>query len=129
MYMFVVLICFLTLRISIFENKIVEGNKHRCVNKTSRDKGWACANEKRKRCNRIPSDITLDRDYAAWGYVKLMCCVYWCIFVSSFQITNACCRKLFIQWFFGLWTFHRKFDVGTCFWAKCEEPRICQTEK
>ena len=42
--------------------------KKRCVNKTSRDKGGACATEKRKRCNRIPSDITLDRNYAAWGY-------------------------------------------------------------
>ena len=51
-----------------FKEKIVEGNKHRCVNKTSHDKGGACANEKRKRCNRIPSDITLDRNYAAWGY-------------------------------------------------------------
>jgi len=44
MYMCVVLVYFLTLRISIFEKKIVEGNKHRCVNKTSRDKGGACAN-------------------------------------------------------------------------------------
>ena len=47
----------------------MEGKRHRCVNKTSRDKGGACANEKRKRCNRIPSDITLGRNYAAWGYV------------------------------------------------------------
>ena len=23
---------------------------------------------KRKRCNRIPSDITIGRNYAAWGY-------------------------------------------------------------
>ena len=68
MYMCVVLVYFLTLRISIFANKIVEGNKHKCVNKTSCDKGGACANEKRKRCNRIPSNITLDRNYAAWGY-------------------------------------------------------------
>ena len=69
MYMCVVLVYFLTLRISIFAKQIVEGNKHRCVNKTSRDKGGECAKEKRKRCNRIPSDITLDRNYAAWGYV------------------------------------------------------------
>jgi len=41
---------------------------HRCVNKTPCDKGGACANEKWKQCNRIPSDITLDRNYAAWGY-------------------------------------------------------------
>jgi len=33
MYMCVVLVYFLTLRISIFAKKIVEGNKHRCVNK------------------------------------------------------------------------------------------------
>ena len=46
MYMCVVLVYFLTLRISILFLKIVEGNKHRCVNKTSRDKGGACANEK-----------------------------------------------------------------------------------
>ena len=50
------------------KKKIVEGNKHRCVNKTSRDKGGACANEKGKRCNRILSEIipsveiTLPRD-------------------------------------------------------------------
>ena len=69
MYMCVVLVYFLTLRISIFEKKIVEGNKRRCVNKTSRDKG---ANEKRKWCNRIPSDITLDRNYAAWRYANNM---------------------------------------------------------
>ena len=68
MYMCVVLVYFLTLRISSFGKKIVEGNKHRCVNKISRDNGGACANEKRKRCNRIPSDITIGRNYAAWGY-------------------------------------------------------------
>ena len=51
------------------KKKNVEGNKHNCVNKTSRDKGGACANEKQKRCNRIPSDITLDRNYAAWRCV------------------------------------------------------------
>ena len=54
------------------EKKIVEGNKHRCVNKTSRDKGGACANQKRKRCNRIPSDITIGRNYAAWGYIYML---------------------------------------------------------
>ena len=46
----------------------MEGNKHRCVNKTSCDKGGACANEKRKRCNRIPSEITLGRNYPSAGY-------------------------------------------------------------
>ena len=67
-----VLVYFLTLHISILKKKIVEGIKHRCVNKTSRDKGGACANLKQKRCNRIPSDITIDRNYAAWGYVVLV---------------------------------------------------------
>ena len=58
--------------VSPFLKKIIgEGNKHRCVNKTSRVKGGACANENRKRCNRIPSDITLDQNYAAWGYLCL----------------------------------------------------------
>ena len=43
--------------------KIVEGNKHRSVNKTSRDKGGACANEKRKPCNRCRrSKLHLPRD-------------------------------------------------------------------
>jgi len=28
--------------------------------------------------------------------------------------------------FFGLWTFR---NYAACFWAKCEEPCICQTEK
>ena len=51
------------------KKNIVEGIKHRCVNKTSQDKGGACANEKRKRWYRIPLDITLvDGNYAAWGY-------------------------------------------------------------
>jgi len=36
--MCVVLVYFLTLRMSIFEKKIVEGNKYRCVNKASSDK-------------------------------------------------------------------------------------------
>ena len=63
MYVCVVLVYFLNLRMSIFEKKIVEGNKHRCVNKTSRDKGAACANEKRKWCNPVPSEITLGRNY------------------------------------------------------------------
>jgi len=65
MYMCVVLVYFLTLRISIFEKKIVKG---RCVNNTLRDKGGACANEKRRRCNRIPSEITLSRNYPSAGY-------------------------------------------------------------
>ena len=69
MYMCVVLVYFLTLRISIFDKKVVEGNKHRCVNKTSRDKGGACANEKRKWCNRIPSEITHGRNYPFAGYL------------------------------------------------------------
>jgi len=60
--MCVVLVYFLTLRMSIFENCIDD-----FVNKTSRDKGRACANEKRKLCNRIPSDYTLGRNYpTAW---------------------------------------------------------------
>ena len=37
------------------------------VNKTSRDKGGAYANEKRKWCNRIPSDIILGRNYPSVG--------------------------------------------------------------
>jgi len=49
------------------ENKSWRVISTRCVNKTSHDKGGACANEKRKRCNRIPSDITIGRNYAAWG--------------------------------------------------------------
>ena len=68
MYMCVLLVYFLTLRISIFEKKIMENKKHKCVNKTSRDKGGACANEKRERCNRIPSEITLGRNYPSAGY-------------------------------------------------------------
>ena len=43
-----------------------------CVNKTSRDQGGACANDKRKLCNRIPSDITIGRNYAAWGYLPFV---------------------------------------------------------
>jgi len=69
--MCVVLVYFLTLRISILEFFFVEGKYHGTINKTSRDKGGACANEKRKRWNRIPSDITVDRNYAAWGYLRL----------------------------------------------------------
>jgi len=42
------------------------------VNKTSCVKDGACANEKRKRCNRIPSDITLDRNYATVGYTNMI---------------------------------------------------------
>ena len=63
MYMCVVLVYFLTLRISIFEKKIVEYNKHRCVNKTSRDKGGACSNGAK------PSEITLGRNYPSAGYL------------------------------------------------------------
>ena len=36
------------------------------VNKTSRDKGGACANEKRKLCNWIPPEITLGRITLLW---------------------------------------------------------------
>jgi len=57
------------------KKKIVEGNKHICVIKTSSDKGGACANEKRKRCNRIPSEITLGRNYPSAEYT-------YCIFPS-----------------------------------------------
>ena len=53
--------------------KMVEGNKHRCVNKTSSDKGGACGNEKRKRCSRIPSEITLGRNYLSAGYNIFPC--------------------------------------------------------
>jgi len=38
------------------------------VNKTSRDKGGACSNEKRKRCNWIPSVNTLGRNDPTAGY-------------------------------------------------------------
>ena len=38
------------------------------VNKTSCDKGGACTNEKRKRCNRISSDNTLGRSDLSVGY-------------------------------------------------------------
>ena len=40
------------------------------VNKTSRYKGGAWANEKRKWCNRISLDITLGRNYPSEGYRK-----------------------------------------------------------
>ena len=80
MYMCVVLVYFLTLRISILFLKIVEGNKHRCVNKTSRDKGGACANEKWKRCNRILSEITLGRNYPSAGYLDAnLVLPKWCL--------------------------------------------------
>ena len=49
------------------------------VNKTSHDKGGACATEKRKRCNRISSDITLGRNYPSAGY--------WLVFDKT-QIKN-----------------------------------------
>ena len=63
MYMCVVLVYFLTLRISIFEKKIVEGNKHRCVYKTSRDKGGAYANGAIGYRRKLPSvEITLPWD-------------------------------------------------------------------
>jgi len=38
------------------------------VNKTSRDKCGASANEKWKRCNRIPSNRTLGRNDPSVGY-------------------------------------------------------------
>jgi len=72
MYMCVVLVYFLTLLVSIFAKKNVQVNKHRCVNKTSRDKGEACANEKRKWCNRILSEITLGRNYPSAGYIHVL---------------------------------------------------------
>jgi len=60
MYMCVVLVYFLTLRISIFEEKKVEGNKHRCVNKTSHDNGGNGAIGYRRK---LPSvEITLPPD-------------------------------------------------------------------
>ena len=40
----------------------------------------------------------------------LICCVYWCIFVCSFHITNARCRKLLICLPLNVPTW---FDVGT----------------
>ena len=44
-----------------------------CTISTSHDKGGACGNEKRKRCNRISSDITLGLNYPYCGiYIKLM---------------------------------------------------------
>ena len=61
--MCVVLVYFLTSRKSIFEKNLTLRHIVDYVNKTSRDKGGACANEKRKQSNRIPSDITLGRTY------------------------------------------------------------------
>ena len=39
------------------------------VNKTSRDKGGDCVNEKRKRCNGIPSERTLCQNDPSVGYI------------------------------------------------------------
>ena len=41
------------------------------VNKTARGKRLACANEKRKRCNRIPSDRTLGRNDPSVGLLVI----------------------------------------------------------
>jgi len=45
------------------KRNIIEVYAEKCiltiVNKTSCDKGGACANEKQKRCNQISSNITL----------------------------------------------------------------------
>ena len=60
--MCVVLVYFITLCMSIFEKNLTLRHIVDYVNKTSRDKGGACANEKRKQCNRISSDITLGRN-------------------------------------------------------------------
>ena len=45
----------------IFEKNVLD-------NKTSRDLGRVCANEKRKRCKWISSDRTLGRNYPPAGY-------------------------------------------------------------
>ena len=87
MCMCVVLVYFLTLSISIFEKKIVEGNKHRCVNETSRDKGGACANEKRKRYNQISSEITIGRIYPSAGYTVFLVGLH---LVTTTQCIHAC---------------------------------------
>ena len=42
------------------------------VNKTSRDKDGGCANEKLVRSNRIPSEITLGRNYLSVGYSTII---------------------------------------------------------
>ena len=64
-FMCVILVYFLTLHMSIFEKFLLDDIPLTLfVNKTSHDKG---ANEKRKRCNRIPSDITLGRNYTTAG--------------------------------------------------------------
>ena len=67
--MFVVLVYFLTLRMSFFENFLLDDIVD-FVNNTSRDKGRSCANEKWKRCNRISSDITLGLNYPTAGIYK-----------------------------------------------------------
>jgi len=41
------------------------------VNKTSRDKGGVCANEKRKRCNQISSDITIGWNDPTAEYLQI----------------------------------------------------------
>ena len=87
MYMCVVLVYFLTLSISIFEKIIVEGNKHRCVNETSRDQGGACANEKRKRYNQISSEITIGRNYPSAGYTVFLVGLH---LVTTTQCMHAC---------------------------------------
>ena len=51
-----------------FLNFLLDNKISDFVNKTSRDKGRACPNEKRNRCNRISSDIILSRNYPTAGY-------------------------------------------------------------
>jgi len=61
--MCVVLVYSLTLRLSIFENFLLDSillTKHHVIK--------ACSTEKWKRCNRISSDITLGRKYPTAGY-------------------------------------------------------------
>ena len=64
--MCVVLVYFLTF--CFFLNFLLDNKISDFVNKTSRDKGRACPNEKRNRCNRISSDIILGRNYPTAGY-------------------------------------------------------------
>ena len=66
--MCVVLVYFLNLRMPIFKKNHIGQYIDDFVNKTSHDKGGTCANEKRKPCNAISSDITLGRNYPFAGY-------------------------------------------------------------
>ena len=62
------------------------------VNKTSLDKGGACANEKLKRCNGISSDITLGWNYPSVGYL-----------LSKSELTQHYFRQTNIHVDFNLW--------------------------